>query len=84
MTRLEPLGVRRGRRRRRRALTGSTVITGALLVAMTYFPLVFMLSNSLKSGARLATGNVFALFTQFDAQNYVNAWSGIDTSLLKT
>lgn len=84
MTRLEPVGVRRGRRRRRRALTGSTVITGALLVAMTYFPLVFMLSNSLKSGARLATGNVFALFTQFDAQNYVNAWSGIHTSLLNT
>lgn len=84
MTRLENVRVRRGARRRRRALTTSTVIAGALLVAMTYFPLVFMLSNSLKSGVRLATGNPFSFFTQFNAQNYVNAWSGIDTSLLNT
>lgn len=84
MTRVENVRVRRGARRRRRALTASTVIAGALLVAMTYFPLVFMLSNSLKSGVRLATGNPFSFFTQFNAQNYVNAWSGIDTSLLNT
>ncbi|MGC8628521.1 MAG: carbohydrate ABC transporter permease [Acidimicrobiales bacterium] len=84
MNQLGTVRVRRAARQRRRALTGFTVTAGAVLLVMTYFPIVFVLSNSLKSGARLVTGDVFALFTQFDVQNYVNAWSGIDTSLLNT
>ena len=43
-----------------------------------------MLSNSLKSGANISSNGVFALFTEFDVHNYVQAWSGIDTSLLNT
>jgi ABC-type glycerol-3-phosphate transport system permease component len=84
MTRPENMRVGGAASRRRRALMVSTVAAGALLLAMTYFPLVFVLSNSLKSGARLATGNVFALFTQFDVQNYINAWAGMDIPLLNT
>lgn len=81
---MDSVRVRRGAGPTRRALTAWTVAAGVLLLAMTYFPLVFVMSNSLKSGARLVTGNVFALFTQFDVQNYVNAWAGMDTSLFNT
>ncbi len=74
----------RSARSRRRVFTGISVGVGMLLVVMTYFPIVFVLSNSLKTGKNLVTSGVFALFTQFDAQNYATAWSGIDTSLLNT
>ncbi len=71
--------------RRRRAVFGSiTVVAGALIVLMTYFPLVFVVSNSLKSGGNIFTNGVFALFNQFDLHNYAVAWSGIDQSLLNT
>jgi ABC-type glycerol-3-phosphate transport system permease component len=51
---------------------------------MTYFPTVFVVSNSLKSGHNLFTNGVFTLFTQFDYQNYVVAWSGVAQPLLNT
>jgi ABC-type glycerol-3-phosphate transport system permease component len=69
---------------RRRGLTIVTLVCGVLIVVMTYFPIVFVLSNSLKSGQTLAQGGVFSLFTQFDTQNYVEAWKGIDTALGNT
>jgi multiple sugar transport system permease protein len=68
----------------RRGLTALTLVCGALIVVVTYFPIVFVLSNSLKSGQTLAQGGVFSLFTQFDTQNYVEAWKGIDTALGNT
>lgn len=71
-------------RRRRHTLRWVTIASGAVLVVLTYFPIVFVLSNSLKTGANISSGGVFALFTQFDVHNYVQAWSGIDTSLLNT
>jgi ABC-type glycerol-3-phosphate transport system permease component len=71
-------------RRRRRTLTWVTLLSGAVLVVLTYFPIVFVLSNSLKSGANISSNGVFALFNQFDVHNYVQAWSGIDISLLNT
>lgn len=61
-----------------------TIVCGVVLVVLTYFPIVFVLSNSLKTGANISSSGVFALFTQFDFHNYVQAWSGIDTSLLNT
>lgn len=71
--------------RRRRALYTATVVAaGLVIVAMTYFPLVFVLSNSLKSGGNIFTNGVFALFNQFDLHNYVVAWDGIAQSLLNT
>lgn len=68
----------------RRGLTALTLVCGALIIVVTYFPIVFVLSNSLKSGQTLAQGGVFSLFTQFDTQNYVEAWKGIDTALGNT
>ena len=50
---------------------------------MTYFPIVFVVSNSLKSGQNIFSSGVFSLFTQFDYQNYVTAWSGIGAPLVQ-
>jgi ABC-type glycerol-3-phosphate transport system permease component len=57
---------------------------GALIVLLTYFPIVFVVSNSLKSGKNIFTSGVFSLFTQFDYENYVRAWSGVSQNLLNT
>ena len=69
---------------RQRALGLVTLVAGLLIVAMTYFPTVFVVSNSLKSGRNLFTNGVFTLFTQFDFQNYALAWSGISQPLFNT
>jgi multiple sugar transport system permease protein len=61
-----------------------TLVAGLLIVAMTYFPTVFVVSNSLKSGRNLFTNGVFTLFTQFDFHNYALAWSGVSQPLLNT
>ena len=61
-----------------------TLAAGVLIVVLTYFPLVFVLSNSLKSGQNLVSGGVFKLFNQFQASNYVEAWKGIQLPLLNT
>lgn len=71
-------------RRHRRRLGALTVIAGVVIVGMTYFPIVFVLSNSLKTGSEIAGGGVFKLFTQFDVHNYVLAWRGIDAPLVNT
>jgi ABC-type glycerol-3-phosphate transport system permease component len=70
--------------RRQRAFGLLTLVAGLLIVVMTYFPTVFVISNSLKSGRNLFTNGVFTLFTQFDYQNYVLAWSGVAQPLLNT
>jgi ABC-type glycerol-3-phosphate transport system permease component len=57
---------------------------GAVIVAMTYFPIVFVVSNSLKSGQGIFSSGVFSLFTQFDYRNYQTAWSGISPQLANT
>jgi ABC-type glycerol-3-phosphate transport system permease component len=57
---------------------------GALIVVMTYFPIIFVVSNSLKTGQNIFTSGVFSLFTQFDYQNYVTAWAGVRLPLLNT
>ena len=73
----------RGARRRRRYVW-LTVAAGAVLVVMTYFPTIFVLSNSLKTGQRIYSSDVFSLFTQFDYHNYLTAWSGVSRQLLNT
>jgi ABC-type glycerol-3-phosphate transport system permease component len=55
-----------------------------VIAVMTYFPIIFVLSNSLKSGKGIFTSGVFSLFTEFDFQNYVVAWSGVSQQLLNT
>jgi ABC-type glycerol-3-phosphate transport system permease component len=60
------------------------IIAGAVIVVMTYFPIIFVVSNSLKSGQNIFSGGVFSLFTHFDYQNYATAWSGISTPLINT
>jgi ABC-type glycerol-3-phosphate transport system permease component len=57
---------------------------GAVIVLMTWFPIIFVLSNSLRTGENIFTSGVFSLFTQFDYENYVQAWSGISQPLLNT
>ena len=61
-----------------------SLAAGALIVVMTYFPIIFVISNSLKTGVNIFTSGVFSLFTQFDYQNYVTAWSGVRQPLLNT
>lgn len=77
-----------GRSGRRRGKQNGPIavacIAGVLIIVMTYFPIVFVLSNSLKSGKSIFTSGVFALFSQFDYENYVSAWRGIDQPLLNT
>jgi len=73
----------RARRQRHRNWWISGV-AGAVIVVMTYFPIVFVLSNSLKTGKGIFTSSVFSLFTEFDYQNYVTAWSGVSTQLGNT
>lgn len=51
---------------------------------MTYFPIVIAASNSLKTGKGIFTSSVFSLFTEFDYQNYVTAWSGVSQQLGNT
>jgi len=60
------------------------IAAGVLIVVMTYFPVIFVVSNSLKTGSNIFTSGVFSLFTQFDTHNYVRAWAGIDQPLLNT
>jgi ABC-type glycerol-3-phosphate transport system permease component len=62
-----------------------TLAAGAVIVVLTYFPLIFVLSNSLKSGQGIYGGSsVFSLFTQFDSHNYALAWTGVSHQLLNT
>jgi multiple sugar transport system permease protein len=70
--------------RRRRRYRWVSVVAGAVIVVMTYFPLVFVVSNSLKSGKNIFSSGVFSLFTQFDYQNYSAAWPGVSHQLLNT
>jgi len=60
------------------------MVGGALIVVMTYFPIIFVLSNSLKTGKGIFTSGVFSLFTQFDYENYARAWSGVSIPLVNT
>jgi ABC-type glycerol-3-phosphate transport system permease component len=71
-----------GRQRRRHRWI--SLVAGALIVVMTYFPIVFVVSNSLKSGKSIFSSGVFSLFTQFDYQNYSTAWAGVSGPLVNT
>jgi len=70
--------------RRRHRYRWISLAAGALIVVMTYFPIVFVVSNSLKTGVNIFTSGVFSLFTQFDYENYAQAWSGVSQPLLNT
>ena len=61
-----------------------SIAAGTVIAAMTYFPIVFVVSNSLKTGKNIFTSGVFSLFTQFDYENYGRAWSGVSRPLLNT
>ena len=79
-----PAGRRAGPARRRRHFRWIAVAAGVLIIVMTYFPVIFVVSNSLKSGKGIFTSGVFSLFTQFDIQNYSRAWAGVSQPLLNT
>ncbi len=70
--------------RRRPRYGWVAALAGLVIVLMTWFPIVFVLSNSLNSGRNIFSSGVFSLFTQFDYQNYSQAWSGISQQLLNT
>ncbi len=74
----------RGRALAAALLAGSPPPPARSIVVLTYFPLVFVLSNSLKSGQGIFSSGVFSLFTQFDTHNYVLAWTGVSRQLLNT
>lgn len=73
-----------GTARWRRRYGWVTLAAGVVIVVLTYFPLVFVLSNSLKSGQGIFSSGVFSLFNQFHGENYVTAWSGVSHQLLNT
>ena len=60
-----PAGRRAGRpvSRHRRGYRWIAVAAGVLIVLMTYFPIIFVVSNSLKTGNNIFTNGVFSLFT---------------------
>ena len=60
------------------------VAAGVVIIVMTYFPIIFVVSNSLKTGKGIFTSGVFSLFTEFDYANYAKAWTGISQPLLNT
>src|SRR5689334_13338056 len=60
------------------------IAAGAVIVVMTYFPIIFVVSNSLKTGQNIFSSGVFSLFTQFDYHNYSTAWSGVSRPLINT
>jgi len=70
--------------RLRRRYRWLSLLGGSLIVVMTYFPLIFVVSNSLKSGNAIFSSGVFSLFTQFDYANYAAAWSGVSRPLANT
>ena len=70
--------------RHRRHYQWIAVAAGVLIIVMTYFPIIFVISNSLKTGKNIFTSGVFSLFTQFDYENYVRAWSGVSGPLVNT
>jgi ABC-type glycerol-3-phosphate transport system permease component len=70
--------------RARRHYRWISLLGGVVIVVMTYFPLIFVVSNSLKSGKNIFSGGVFSLFTQFDYGNYAQAWSGVSRPLANT
>jgi len=70
--------------RRARRYWAVSLLAGAVIVALTYFPIVFVVSNSLKTGRSIFTSGVLSLFTQFHYGNYVAAWNGVDRQLLNT
>jgi len=61
-----------------------SLAAGVVIVVMTYFPIIFVISNSLRTGENIFTSGVFSLFTQFDYENYAKAWSGVSQPLLNT
>jgi multiple sugar transport system permease protein len=61
-----------------------SIAAGAAIAVTTYFPIIFVLSNSLKSGQGIFSSGVFSLFTEFDTENYVAAWSGVSHQLFNT
>jgi ABC-type glycerol-3-phosphate transport system permease component len=73
-----------GRGLQRQGYAWLTAAASAVIVVMTYFPIIFVLSNSLKTGQAIVGSSVFSLFTQFDYHNYVTAWSGVSRQLLNT
>jgi ABC-type glycerol-3-phosphate transport system permease component len=77
-------GQRPGGRRQLRRYRWIAMLAGALIVIMTYFPIIFVVSNSLRTGENIFTSGVFSLFTQFDTENYAKAWTGISGPLANT
>lgn len=75
---------RQARAGRRHGYRLVAVTAGAVIVVMTYFPIIFVASNSLKSGKGIFSSGVFSLFTEFDYQNYLTAWSGVSRQLGNT
>lgn len=59
-------------------------LSAVVLVALTYFPVIVVLSNSLKSSSELASSGPFSLFTNFRWLNYVTAFRGVEGYIVNT
>jgi ABC-type glycerol-3-phosphate transport system permease component len=67
----------------RHVRTVPTVAGAVIILALTYIPLLFVLSNSLKSTAQFVM-DPFGLFNSFRWQNYLVAWGGVALYLRNT
>ena len=79
-----PAEDRAGRARKLRLSRVGLGLCAVLVIALTYFPLLLLLSNSLRSASSLAHAGPYSLFTQFDIGNYRAAADAIDPYLLNT
>lgn len=76
---------RRSRPRTRRRLGRAFVgLSAGVVLILSYFPFIEIISNSLKSASALASTGPFALFTDFAIHNYAAAGRGVGGYLLNT
>lgn len=63
--------------------TGIAILSGFLILAITYLPFIYVVANSLKDGAQFLEQPMAILWT-FHIQNYIAAWHGIGAFLGNT
>jgi ABC-type glycerol-3-phosphate transport system permease component len=75
---------RHARARKLKASRAALGMCAILVIILTYFPLLLLLSNSLRTASSLAHAGPFSLFTHFDIANYRAAAGAVDPYILNT
>ena len=72
------------RARKRKLSRAALGMCALLVVILTYFPLLLILSNSLRTASSLAHAGPYSLFTQFEVANYRMAANAVWPYLFNT